>query len=132
MSNSKRVFVSYDHSDSEFASELADQLAKVGVRPWLDKKELKPGGSWEEQIKDALGSSDAVVLLLSAGKPSANVLVEAGAALSRGIEIVPVLLDSKADAGIFSERSQVRADREVKPENAAKEIAEIVGRQTKR
>ncbi|MBV9289487.1 MAG: toll/interleukin-1 receptor domain-containing protein [Hyphomicrobiales bacterium] len=128
MSEPKKVFLSYAQSDSEFASELADQLAKLGVQPWLDKNELKPGDSWAEQIKAALGSSDAVVVVAGGGKPSANVLVEAGAALSQGIKLIPILIDADAEVGsIFSDRPQVQAVRESKVEQAAKEIAEIVG-----
>jgi hypothetical protein len=128
MSEPKKVFLSYAQGDSEFASELADQLAKLGVQPWLDKKELRPGDSWAEQIKEALGSSDAVVVVTGAGKPSANVLVEAGAALSQGIKVIPIVIDEGAEISeIFPDRGRVRSVRESKVEDAAKEIAEIIG-----
>jgi hypothetical protein len=128
MSEPKRVFLSYSRVDGEFASALAAQLGKLGVRPWLDEKELKPGDTWADQIKAALRSSDAVVMVAGAGKPSPTALVEVGAALSQGIKVIPVLIDAEAEVGsIFSDRPHVQAIRESKVEEAAREIAEIVG-----
>lgn len=128
MSERKKVFLSYAKSDSEFASDLAARLAELGVEPWLDRNDLKPGDSWADQIKAALGGSDAVVVVAGAGRPSANVLVEAGAALSQGIKIIPILIDDKAEiSDILSDRQPFQAVRESKVEDAAKEIAEILG-----
>jgi TIR domain len=132
MSDSLKIFLSHSSVDSEFTKELADQLAKIGAQPWVDKKDLKPWISWDEQIRKALDESDAVVLVLSAGKPAANVLIEAGVALSQRKMIVPVVVDSNAEVGIFSKLSQISAVEEGEIESAAKEIVDSVTRDRSR
>jgi hypothetical protein len=58
-------FISYSRYDQEFARRLHDDLREVGVRSWLDAKELKTGAPWREHIDKALQAHDKVLLILS-------------------------------------------------------------------
>lgn len=58
-------FISYSWADKEFAARLHDDLERVGVRCWLDVKELRPGQNLAEQIARGIQASDKVILVLS-------------------------------------------------------------------
>ena len=58
-------FISYAWKDKEFAVRLHNDLQEVGVRCWLDAKELKVGDNLAEQIARAIQAHDKVLLVLS-------------------------------------------------------------------
>ncbi len=58
-------FVSYSWNDKEFATQLHDDLQAVGVRCWLDGKDLKPGDRIADQVDRAIQVHDKVLLVLS-------------------------------------------------------------------
>jgi len=58
-------FISYSWNDKDFAAQLYDDLRKVGVRCWLDAKEMKLGDSILDQIDRAIQVHDKVLLVLS-------------------------------------------------------------------
>jgi hypothetical protein len=58
-------FISYSWEDKAFAARLHDDLQDVGVRCWLDVKQMKVGDSLFEQIDKAIQASDKVLLVLS-------------------------------------------------------------------
>lgn len=60
-----KVFLSYDHSDSELAKRVKSGLKSAGVDVWLDTDEILPGDAWSERISDALKTSRAMVVLLT-------------------------------------------------------------------
>jgi len=124
------VFISYSGEDEEVARELAHNLARKGVEAWFDRDELKPGESWKQQIKRALNGSDAVVVVLGAGGPRANVLVEAGMAMGQGKKILPVIVDEKADVDVFSKLRLIRATNEDEIDTAADQVIAFVAQET--
>ncbi len=60
-------FISYSWIDKEFAAKLHDDLQSVGVRCWLDFKELKTGDPIPQQLDRAIQEHDKVLLVLSGG-----------------------------------------------------------------
>lgn len=123
---STKVFISYARKDNEIAKELAEKLNSKGIDTWLDESELRPGEPWEQQIKDAVVKSNAVVLVLGKGKPSPNVLVEAGMALGQGKRVVPVVIGEEADVNVFSNLQQVRAEGSDGIDFAANQIRSLI------
>jgi hypothetical protein len=59
-------FISYSWRDKDFAARLHDDLQDVGVRCWLDAKDMVTGVSISEQIGMAIQVHDKVLLVLSA------------------------------------------------------------------
>jgi Predicted nucleotide-binding protein containing TIR -like domain len=59
-------FLSYSWSDKEFATQLHADLKSIGVRCWLDEKELRPGDNILEQVDRALDARDKILLVVSA------------------------------------------------------------------
>lgn len=60
-------FISYSWKDKEFAAKLHDDLQGVGVRCWLDGKDLRVGDRLADQIDRAIQAHDKVLLVLSQG-----------------------------------------------------------------
>lgn len=60
-----KVFISYASDDQKIAQELYNFLLSKQYDPWLDKEKLQVGDSWDIKIRQALKSSDFVILLLS-------------------------------------------------------------------
>ncbi len=59
------IFISYNHSDKDFAESLAVNLVQAKQNVWIDKWELNAGDSLIERIENALGDADAILVLLS-------------------------------------------------------------------
>jgi len=125
----EKVFISHAHKDTEAARELADKLSSKGIETWLDEYEIRPGESWEQQIKDALVESKTVVLVLGEGDPAPNVLVEAGMALGQGKNILPVVVAESANVDLFPNLQHVWAVSEDGIDAAADQIKSLVNHQ---
>jgi len=58
-------FISYSSHDQKFVKKLHEDLSNVGVRCWLDEKNLRIGDSLAGQISRAIAVHDKVLLILS-------------------------------------------------------------------
>src|SRR6185503_17531729 len=87
-----KVFISYSHSDQEWARKFAEVLAHSGIEVWFDEFNINPGEPLVDALEKGLRESDAVVLLLSEeniNRP--NLFFEVGAALGMNKAIIPVV-----------------------------------------
>jgi hypothetical protein len=61
-------FISYSTKDAEeFALKLCDKL-KVGppsIPAWIDKRELKPGIEWDDQLVKAIKTCESFIFVMS-------------------------------------------------------------------
>ncbi|NQT36702.1 MAG: toll/interleukin-1 receptor domain-containing protein [Planctomycetes bacterium] len=90
------VFLSHNSKDKAAVEEIARQLKRVGIRPWLDKWDLEPGKSWVAALQKAIPNIDcAAVFYGPAGigpweqEEMEAFLVEF---VSRGCSVLPVIL----------------------------------------
>lgn len=60
-----QIFLSYTQDDEKQVNELYQVLSKVGFKPWMDKKDILGGETWERKIEKALEQSDFFVACLS-------------------------------------------------------------------
>jgi hypothetical protein len=123
------VFISYAHDDQDFARKLSDELNRKNFSVWLDREAIEPGENWQNDLQQALDSSEWFVFLLSStslSKP--NVALELGYAISRAKEsnakLVPVLLDDARLSGTL-QRLQVLDARHLEPEVLAERIEDV-------
>ncbi|ORT59168.1 hypothetical protein BKD26_14240 [Streptomyces sp. CB03238] len=65
--NPPKAFLSHASEDkAEFVEPLARKLAELGVKPWLDKWEIRPGDRLVQRLFDeGLDTADAVVVVVS-------------------------------------------------------------------
>jgi hypothetical protein len=77
----KKVFLSYSHSDSAIAKNLATKLDEVGIYCFMAEKDISAGEQWETRIRDEIIAADYVLILVTPrSKNSLWVAAEAGAA----------------------------------------------------
>ena len=61
-------FISYSQPEaSEFAIRLVDELGAgpPSIRAWLDQREIKPGQDWDEQIDEAIKTSESLLFVMT-------------------------------------------------------------------
>jgi hypothetical protein len=87
------VFISYSHLDNELANSLYSKLKSAGLRCFLSEKDIAASERWENRIRDALRSSQRVLLLITPNsKDSSWVIAETGAAWALDKPLVPALV----------------------------------------
>ncbi|MCF6147597.1 MAG: toll/interleukin-1 receptor domain-containing protein [Candidatus Kuenenia sp.] len=97
MNKDPKVFLSYSHSDKEFAVKLAEDLRKQGIDIWIDKWEIQPGDSIIQKIfLQGLADTDFFLILLSSESIRSKwVAEELNAAIVKKMEgitrIIPVI-----------------------------------------
>jgi energy-coupling factor transporter ATP-binding protein EcfA2 len=93
------VFLSYNKADRPAVDEIARQLVKAGIQPWLDEWNLIPGDLWQEAIEEALGSCTTCAVLVGPSGTGPWQNEEMRAAIDRRVSegkgtfrVIPVLL----------------------------------------
>lgn len=65
MGTPKKVFLSYARADRDRARKLAEHLREAGLEVWDPEQELLPGSDFTSDLKEALDTAEAVVVLIS-------------------------------------------------------------------
>jgi hypothetical protein len=89
------VFLSHSTVDAPFVTALQDALRHQHVVTRDAGDVVTAGGFWEDDLEDALRSSDAVLAFVS-GRESAWVGREIDAARRLGVPVIPVALGDQA------------------------------------
>ena len=104
------LFISYRRSDTEGqAGRVADHFRNLPARPtvYFDTRDNRPGDDWLQRINENLQQCDVMLVIIGAGwmnpeaagqpprlhLPGDIVAHEISTALTRGIRVVPVLVD---------------------------------------
>ena len=113
MINKKAVFVSYSHRDREWLDRLLVHLKPLvrdtGVDVWSDTR-IEPGGSWREEIEEAINKAEVAILLVSADFLASDFIMDEelppllSKANERGATIIPVLVSPSQ----FEKNSQLK------------------------
>ncbi|MGQ9596391.1 MAG: toll/interleukin-1 receptor domain-containing protein [Thermoproteota archaeon] len=94
-----QAFVCYSHQDSPFVDRLVKDLKSRGIKPWLDKWEIKVGDSIMDKINEGIRQNDYLIIVLSkASVKSEWVKKELNAGLMKELEkksvvVLPLLLE---------------------------------------
>jgi hypothetical protein len=59
------VFICHASEDKDHAASLYKALEQAGIRPWLDKENLRGGDEWDRKIRDTIKKIDYFVVLQS-------------------------------------------------------------------
>jgi len=104
-----KIFISYSKKDREYLDALCVQLASFDAEllVWSDQ-DISPGASWDQEIRDAMKSADAAVLLVSADFLATKYVVDVEipflleAVTGRGLLFTPLFVrSSNADKKTF-------------------------------
>lgn len=87
------VFISYAHTDRDFAQALTQGLESVGNQVWNDTK-VASDCDYETETQRALRKASVVVLVTSKDAlASQYVNYEIGSAIAAEAQVIPVLID---------------------------------------
>lgn len=90
--NKENVFLSYSYLDSFTANVLANELRNQGISVGFLDSEMKSKEKFVDSIKEAIESSDFIVVLITPDSVKRdNVMAEAGAAVAFGKRILGVV-----------------------------------------
>jgi len=59
------VFICHANEDKGYAKELNEKLKTAGLKPWLDKEEIRGGDKWDSLIRQTISQVDYFVVLHS-------------------------------------------------------------------
>jgi hypothetical protein len=92
------VFLSHSHSDAEYVEKLGGLLEdEKGLRAWLDKWVITPGGSFQQAIAKGLNEAKSCAVFLGSKPTGGWFEMEYEAALNlqaqdKSFRVIPVLL----------------------------------------
>ena len=87
----KRLFVSHSSQDASVALEICKIIELNGVACWIAPRDIRPGQDWDEEIVDAIDSTQAMLLILSGhANDSVHVKHEVSRAVSKRKAVLPI------------------------------------------
>lgn len=91
-----KLFISHSQADRAFAERLTTRIQALGEKVWSDER-VEPGENWDKTLREALESSDGIVLVVpEPGTAKANsAFFEAGAARALGKPVVAVIPEAE-------------------------------------
>jgi hypothetical protein len=119
-----KVFISYAHSDKDWAEKFAEIMVNSGVDVWFDQFNVKAGEPLSEAIEKGLRESDIVVLLISPeniNRP--NLFFELGAALGMNKTVVPIVPENLDAHSLPLPLQRIKFIVRASPEETARELA---------
>lgn len=112
----RRLLISYNHRDADFALRLADDLEKRFPDVFIDRRRIHVGQSFVAAINQALAYVTDFILVFSSSAASSRwVQNELNAAVAlrnegRPLHIRPVVIDGTAIPPLIADLSAVRVD----------------------
>jgi hypothetical protein len=105
-------FISYSVADKPFAERLHSDLTDVGVRCWLDGKDIPTGSEWRNEITRAITGHDKMLLVLSRDSLKSNwVSKEVELALRKEESVKrTVLFPVRLDSSVLDPKSPALAN----------------------
>ena len=90
------VFLCHNSEDKEAVIDIAEQLERSGLRPWLDEWELRPGLSWQYALEQQISKiATAAVFVGESGLgpwQKQEIYAFLNEFVSRGCPVIPVIL----------------------------------------
>lgn len=97
-----RIFVSYSHQDKPMVDVIVDRLKLAGHEIWIDHLKLRPGDNISRKIEEGIGSSDAVLVVVSVNSLSSKWVRQEFSSLAlseiskRVSRVIPILIDNSS------------------------------------
>jgi hypothetical protein len=99
------VFLSYSHDDGSHVEELAKRIDDRGLKVWIDKWVLVPGGKWQPEIAHGLRKANACAVCIGERTPSGWFKEEIERALNlqtndASFRVIPILLPGAQEGNV--------------------------------
>ena len=99
------VFLSYSHVDESHVEELTRRINDHGMKVWIDKWVLVPGGKWQPAIAHGLKKANSCAVCIGEQTPSGWFREEIERALNRqtsdsSFRVIPVLLPGAQESNV--------------------------------
>lgn len=114
---SKNVFISYPDKDRKLAEKLMRALQAEGISTtWVDKEVIEPGTNWQQRLEAAIGSADAIVVLVdSRHQPDRSQRFEWTMALeaewkNTNKKLIPLLLRNAETPAFLADRQAIKVN----------------------
>lgn len=86
-----RLFISHLSADKVTAARFQQSLLKFGITSFVAHEDIKPTKEWQSEIESALGSMDAMAVILTPGFGDSDWTdQEVGFAMGRDVQIIPI------------------------------------------
>jgi putative cell wall-binding protein len=105
--DNQSFFISYRHDElsSQYASTLSKLLQEHGYNTWMDNQNIKLGQKWDSSIRQAIKSTDAVVIVVTPDAYDSKwVQLELDLARAADKKIIPIAFGNKMQA-LYSAKS---------------------------
>lgn len=90
------VFLAHHSVDKPLVEEIARELKRRGIRPWIDTEQIPPGALFQDQLQEAIPQVRSAAIILGPtglGKWQALELrTSISACVESGLPVIPVLL----------------------------------------
>jgi len=91
----KRIFISYTHSDSRVAQKITNELESLGMKPWIDSREIGPGQSFLERMNEGIAEASYILVLFSKDSHASRWVSREwmSALANKDTLLIPIILD---------------------------------------
>ena len=90
------VFICHNSEDKKPVRRLTNQLKDVGIRPWLDEEQLRPGLPWQTELEKVITKIGAAAVVVGPSDigpwQDAELRAFLGEFVKRKCPVIPVLL----------------------------------------
>jgi hypothetical protein len=90
------VFICHNSADKKSVRQLTKQLKHLGLQPWLDEEQLRPGLPWQSELEKVITKIGAAAVIVGPSRigPWQDAELRAFLAefVKRGSPVIPVLL----------------------------------------
>ena len=94
------VFISYSVKDKAVADAVCATLEAGGLRCWIAPRDVKPGGTWAQEIVRAIGGSRVLVLIFSSHSDNSEMVNrELDIATDCRLAIIPFRIEGITPSG---------------------------------
>jgi eukaryotic-like serine/threonine-protein kinase len=92
------VFLCHSSEDKQAVREIAQELVKVGIKPWLDEDQIRPGTPWQTALGQQIKNIKSAAVFVGSGSlgPWQNQEIQAflNQFVERECPVIPVVLPS--------------------------------------
>ena len=97
-----KIFISYSFDDQHAANAVCRHLEQHGINCWIAPRNITPGQNFSAAIIEAINQTELLLVMFSSRLDRSNHAVrEIERAVSKGLNILPVLIENVGPTGSY-------------------------------